>query len=65
MREDIRILELDQYDYGIIIKALNCYRNEMLQAQKEDEQVVIAELMERIMDTPSKKKNIDKKFEER
>lgn len=54
MREDIKILELDKYEIGILINALNEFRNKLIQ-QKENTEYV-DEVLLKAIDAPPKKK---------
>ena len=48
MRETVKVLELDKYEIGIIINALNEFRNRLLR-EKEDTSPV-DELLLRLVD---------------
>ena len=37
MKEEIKVLELDKYELGILINALNEFRNKMIQMKKYPE----------------------------
>ena len=39
MKEVIKILELDKYELGIVINALNELRNKLIQEQKETDAI--------------------------
>ena len=39
MRENIKVLELDKYEIGIIINALNEFRNRLLREKKDTEPI--------------------------
>lgn len=57
MREEIKVLELDKYELGIIINALNEFRHKIIQEKKETE--CVDEVLLRainVLETPSKKK---------
>ena len=45
MKEEIKVLELDKYELGILINALNEFRNKLIQ-----------EVLLRAIDAPPKKK---------
>ncbi len=62
MKEEITILQLDKYELGILINALNEFRNKLIQENKETEYV--DELLLKTIDTPPKKTS-QKVFEER
>lgn len=54
MKEEIKVLELDKYELGILINALNEFRNKLIQEGKETEYV--DEVLLRAIDAPPKKK---------
>lgn len=54
MKEVIKILELDKYELGIIINALNELRNKLIQEQKETD--AIDEVLLKTLDAPEKKR---------
>lgn len=58
MRETVKILELDKYEIGIIINALNEFRNRLLK-EKEDTEPV-DEVLLKAIDSPEKKRPISK-----
>ena len=39
MKEEIKVLELDKYELGILINALNEFRNKMIKEGKDTEYV--------------------------
>ena len=39
MKEEIKVLELDKYELGILINALNAFRNKLIQEGKDTEYV--------------------------
>ena len=65
--EDTKILELDKYEYGIVINALNQLRNDLI--KEEESTDVINELLLKVIDAPDKsqkkKDNFRKDFDER
>ena len=63
MRENIKVLELDKYEIGIIINALNEFRNRLLR-EKEDTEPV-DEVLLKAIDAPEKKKTFFKVLNER
>lgn len=63
MKDEIKLLELDKYELGILINALNEFRNKLIKEQRETEPV--DEVLLKAIDAPSKKKNSHKVFEER
>ena len=54
MKEEIKVLELDKYELGILINALNEFRNKLIKDGKETEYV--DEVLLRAIDAPPKKK---------
>lgn len=54
MKEEIKVLELDKYELGILINALNEFRNKMIKDGKDTEYV--DEVLLRAIDAPPKKK---------
>lgn len=54
MKEEIKVLELDKYELGILINALNEFRNQLLRLGKDTEYV--DEVLLRAIDAPPKKK---------
>lgn len=54
MRETVKILELDKYEIGIIINALNDLRNRLLNAKEDTEPV--DEVLLKAIDAPEKKR---------
>ena len=54
MKEEIKVLELDKYELGILINALNEFRNKMIKEGKDTEYV--DEVLLRTIDAPPKKK---------
>ena len=53
MKEEIKVLELDRYEFGILINALNEFRNKLIKENKDTEP--IDEILLRVIDAPSKK----------
>ena len=60
--KEVRVLELDKYEYGIVVNALNEFRNKILSEERETE--AIEELLLKILDTPQKKRMFPRKYEE-
>ena len=57
MKDEIKVLELDKYELGILINALNEFRNKLVQESKETEYVddVLLRAIE-VLEAPPKKK---------
>ena len=51
--KEVRVLELDKYEYGIIVNALNEFRNNLIKEERETS--VVDELLFKILETPLKK----------
>ena len=62
MKEEIKVIQLDKYDSGIIINALNEFRNKLIREHKDTEYV--NELLLKIINAPTKR-NSHKAFEDR
>ncbi len=58
MRETIKVLELDKYEIGIIINALNDLRNRLLSSKEDTEPV--DEVLLKAIDAPEKKRPLVK-----
>lgn len=56
MKEERRILTLDNYDHGMVVTALNDKRNIMLNEKKSTE--VVDEVLLKVIDAPSRKVRI-------
>ena len=63
MREDEKVLILDKYELGIVINALNQFRNQLIREKRITEPV--DEVLLKAIDAPDKKKGFSKKKEER
>lgn len=53
MREERKILTLDNYDHGMVITALNDKRNLMLKEKKPTD--IVDDVLLKVIDAPSKK----------
>lgn len=60
MRETVKVLELDKYEIGIIINALNDLRNKLIQQQRDTD--VVDEVLLKTLDAPEKKKSYRHRF---
>ena len=58
MKEGVKVVQLDKYEHGILINALNEFRNKNLKFQHETGP--IEELMLKVINAPEKKG--DRKF---
>ena len=63
MSEEKRVVELDQYEHRAIVNIINDKRTEMIQEQKDDE--FITEILEKVINAPTKKKSLFKKNKDR
>ncbi len=54
MKEFIKVLELDRYEMGIVINALNEMRNKLISEDKETSP--IDEVLLKVLDAPEKKR---------
>ena len=53
MREERKILTLDNYDHGMVITALNDKRNLMLKEKKSTD--IVDDVLLKVIDAPGKK----------
>lgn len=53
MREEKRILTLDEYEHGVMINALNELRNDLIEEQRPTD--AVDELLLKTIDAPTKK----------
>lgn len=53
MKETYKILELDKYELGIIINALNEFRNKLIQEERTTD--AVDEVLLKALDAPEKK----------
>ena len=60
MKETIKVLELDKYEIGIIINALNDLRNKLIQQQRDND--AVDEVLLKTLDAPEKKKSYRHRF---
>lgn len=60
MKEVIKILELDKYEMGIIINALNDLRNKLIREQRDTD--AVDEVLLKALDAPEKKKTYRHRF---
>ena len=55
MKEVVKILELDKYEIGIIINALNDLRNRLINEKEETD--AVDEVLLKVLDAPEKKRS--------
>ena len=53
MKEERRVLTLDNYDHGMVITALNDKRNGMLKEKRPTD--IVDDVLLKVIDAPSKK----------
>lgn len=53
MKEEERILTLDNYEYGVMVNALNDFRNDLIKGEKATD--AVDELLLKTIDAPTKK----------
>lgn len=58
--KDVKVLELDKYEYGIVINALNEFRNKLLEEEKDSE--AVEEVLLKILEAPDKKRMFPRKY---
>ena len=58
--KEVKVLELDRYEYGIIINALNEFRNKVLEEGKDSEP--IDEILLKVLEAPDKKRMFPRKY---
>lgn len=54
MKEKNRILELDKYEHGVVITALNDMRNDYIKEEQSTD--IVDEVLLKTIDAPTKKK---------
>ena len=54
MKDVYKILELDKYELGIIINALNEFRNKLIREKNETD--FVDEVLLKVLDAPEKKR---------
>ncbi len=60
MKEEERVLTLDDYEYGVVVNALNEFRNDLIKDERPTD--AVDELLLKAIDAPTKKqkkRNID------
>lgn len=53
LKEERRILELDQYEHGVVINALNEMRNDLMEEERPTD--IVDEVLLKTIDAPTKK----------
>lgn len=53
MREEERILELDQYEHGVMVNALNELRNDLIEEKQSTD--AVDDLLIKTIDAPTRK----------
>lgn len=57
--EEKRVLTVNNYEYNLLLNALNEYRNKLLREEKST--AIVNEVLLRLIDAPLKKKTIFKR----
>jgi len=59
MKKDIlKIIEVDKTEYGILINALNEFRNKLIREEQDTE--LIDEFLLKVLDAPENKRYVDR-----
>ena len=58
MKDVYKILELDKYELGIIINALNEFRNKLIREEQDTE--LVDEFLLKVLDAPENKRYVDR-----
>ena len=59
MKKDIlKIIEVDKTEYGILINALNEFRNKLIREEQDTE--LVDELLLKVLDAPENKRYVDR-----
>ena len=53
MKEEERVLTLDDYEYGVVVNALNELRNDLIKEERPTD--AVDELLLKTIDSPTKK----------
>ena len=53
MKEEERLLTLDNYEYGVVVNALNEFRNDLIKGERPTD--AVDELLLKTIDAPTKK----------
>lgn len=53
VKEERRILELDKYEHGVVINALNEMRNDLMEEERPTD--IVDEVLLKTIDAPAKK----------
>lgn len=53
MKEEERVLTLDDYEYGVVVNALNEFRNDLIKDERPTD--AVDELLLKAIDAPTKK----------
>lgn len=63
MKEEERLLTLDNYEYGVVVNALNEFRNDLIKGERPTD--AVDELLLKTIDAPTKKQKRRKPDEAR
>lgn len=53
MKEEERVLTLDNYEYGVVVNALNEFRNDLIKGERATD--AVDDLLLKTIDAPTKK----------
>ncbi len=53
MKEEERVISLDHYEYGVMVNALNEFRNDLIEEQRPTD--AVDDLLIKTIDAPAKK----------
>lgn len=60
--KEVKVLELDKYEFGIIINALNEFRNRLIDMSEDT--TYVDEVLLKILDAPDKKRMFPRNYAE-
>lgn len=63
MSEEKRVLELDQYEHRAVVNIINEKRTNMINENEDND--FVSEILEKIINAPTKKKSLFKKEKDR
>lgn len=59
MKKDIlKVIEVDKFEYGILINALNEFRNKLLREEHDTE--IVDEFLLKVLDAPENKRYVNR-----
>ncbi len=60
--KDVRVFELNEFEFGIVINALNEFRNMLIKEERNTE--LVDEILLKILDSPHKKRMFPRQYVE-